>query len=62
MTRALAHLQPVAGTGDLDLRVAEGAARDLLTALGVDVAAFEDVEPDPRRAPPAPAGQLALPL
>ncbi len=30
--------------------------------LGVKVAAFEDVAPDPRRAPPAPAGQLALPL
>lgn len=30
--------------------------------LGVRVAGFEDVEPDARRAPPAPAGQLALPL
>jgi DNA polymerase-4 len=28
--------------------------------LGVRLAGFEDVEPDPRRAPPAPAGQLAL--
>ena len=30
--------------------------------LGVRVAGFEDVEPDPRRPPPAAAGQLALPL
>ncbi|HET8759322.1 MAG TPA: DNA polymerase IV [Solirubrobacteraceae bacterium] len=30
--------------------------------LGVRVAGFEDVEPDARRAPPAPAGQLALPV
>jgi DNA polymerase-4 len=30
--------------------------------LGVRVAGFPDVEPDARRAPPAPAGQLALPL
>jgi DNA polymerase-4 len=30
--------------------------------LGVRVAGFEDVEPDARRAPPAPAGQLALPF
>jgi DNA polymerase-4 len=30
--------------------------------LGVRIAGFEDVEPDARRAPPAPAGQLALPL
>jgi len=30
--------------------------------LGVRVAGFEDVEPDPKRAPPAPAGQLALEL
>ena len=30
--------------------------------MGVRVAGFEDVEPDARRAPPAPAGQLALPL
>jgi DNA polymerase IV len=30
--------------------------------IGVRVAGFEDVEPDPRRAPPAPAGQLALEL
>jgi DNA polymerase IV len=30
--------------------------------LGVRVAGFEDVEPDARRALPAPAGQLALPL
>jgi DNA polymerase IV len=30
--------------------------------IGVRVAGFEDVEPDARRAPPAPAGQLALPL
>lgn len=30
--------------------------------LGVRVAAFEDVEPDARRPPPAPTGQLALPL
>ncbi len=28
--------------------------------LGVRLAGFEDVEPDPRRAAPAPAGQLAL--
>ncbi len=28
--------------------------------LGVRLAGFEDVEPDARRAPPAPAGQLAL--
>jgi DNA polymerase IV len=28
--------------------------------LGVRIAGFEDVEPDARRAPPAPAGQLAL--
>jgi DNA polymerase IV len=30
--------------------------------LGVRVAGFEDVEPEARRAPSAPAGQLALPL
>jgi DNA polymerase-4 len=30
--------------------------------LGVRVAGFEDVEPDARRAPPPPGGQLALPL
>jgi DNA polymerase-4 len=30
--------------------------------LGVRVAAFADVEPEPRRAPPAPGGQLALPV
>jgi DNA polymerase-4 len=30
--------------------------------LGVRVAAFEDVEPDARRAPPPPGGQLALPV
>jgi DNA polymerase IV len=30
--------------------------------LGVRVAGFEDVEPDPRRAPAPPGGQLALPL
>jgi DNA polymerase-4 len=28
--------------------------------LGVRIAGFQDVEPDSRRAPPAPAGQLAL--
>jgi DNA polymerase-4 len=28
--------------------------------LGVRLAGFEDIEPDARRAPPAPAGQLAL--
>jgi hypothetical protein len=28
----------------------------------VRVAAFADVEPEPRRAPPAPGGQLALPV
>ena len=28
--------------------------------LGVRVAGFEDVEPDARRPPPAPVGQLAL--
>jgi DNA polymerase-4 len=30
--------------------------------LGVRVAGFEDVEPDPRRAPPPPGGQLVLPI
>jgi DNA polymerase-4 len=30
--------------------------------LGVRVAGFEDVDPDPRRPPPAPAGQLELPV
>jgi DNA polymerase IV len=30
--------------------------------LGVRVAAFEDAEPEPRRAPAPPGGQLALPL
>ena len=30
--------------------------------LGVRVAAFEDVEPDPRRPPPAAVGQLELPV
>jgi DNA polymerase-4 len=30
--------------------------------LGVRVAGFEDVEPDTRRAPPPPGGQLALPV
>jgi DNA polymerase-4 len=30
--------------------------------LGVRVAGFEDVEPEPRRAPPPPGGQLVLPL
>ena len=30
--------------------------------LGVRLAGFEDVEPDARRAPPPPGGQLALPL
>jgi DNA polymerase-4 len=30
--------------------------------LGVRVASFEDIEPDPRRAPPPPGGQLALPI
>ena len=28
--------------------------------LGVRLAGFEDVEPEPRRTPAAPAGQLAL--
>jgi DNA polymerase-4 len=30
--------------------------------LGVRVAGFEDIEPDARRAPPAPGGQLVLPI
>lgn len=30
--------------------------------LGVRVAGFEDIEPDPRRAPPPPGGQLVLPI
>jgi DNA polymerase IV len=30
--------------------------------LGVRVAGFEDLEPEPRRAAPAPGGQLALPV
>jgi hypothetical protein len=30
--------------------------------LGVRLAGFEDLEPETRRAPPAPGGQLALPL
>jgi DNA polymerase IV len=30
--------------------------------LGVRLAGFEDVEPDARRAPPPPGGQLALPI
>jgi DNA polymerase IV len=30
--------------------------------LGVRVAGFEDLEPEPRRAPPADTGQLALPM
>jgi DNA polymerase-4 len=30
--------------------------------LGVRLAGFEDVEPEPRKAPAGPAGQLALPL
>jgi DNA polymerase-4 len=48
-----------------------GVALELLRAyapprpvrlLGVRVAGFEDVEPEPRRATPAPGGQLALPV
>jgi DNA polymerase-4 len=54
-----------------DTALVTDTALDLLRAyapprpvrlLGVRVAGFEDVEPDARRAPPAPAGQLALPL
>jgi DNA polymerase-4 len=54
-----------------DPSVVTGVAVELLRAyapprpvrlLGVRVAGFEDVEPEPRRAAPAPGGQLALPL
>jgi DNA polymerase IV len=54
-----------------DPAVVTDVALDLLRAyapprpvrlLGVRVAGFEDVEPEPRRAAPAPGGQLALPL
>jgi DNA polymerase-4 len=54
-----------------DASVITGVAVELLRAydpprpvrlLGVRVAAFEDVEPEARRAPPPPGGQLALPL
>jgi DNA polymerase IV len=52
-----------------DVAVVTDVALELLRAyaparpvrlLGVRLAGFEDVEPDPRRAAPAPAGQLAL--
>jgi DNA polymerase-4 len=54
-----------------DAAVVTEVALDLLRAyapprpvrlLGVRVAGFEDVEPEPRRAPPAPGAQLVLPL
>jgi DNA polymerase-4 len=45
----------------LELLRAYGPPRPV-RLLGVRVAGFEDVEPEARRAPPAPAGQLALPL
>ncbi len=54
-----------------DAAVVTGVAVELLQAydpprpvrlLGVRVASFEDVEPEARRAPPPPGGQLALPV
>jgi DNA polymerase-4 len=58
-------------TATSDATVVTDVALELLRAyapprpvrlLGVRVAAFEDIEPEVRRAPPAPGGQLALPI
>jgi DNA polymerase IV len=58
-------------TATSDPAVVTDIALDLLRAyapprpvrlLGVRVAGFEDLEPEPRRAAPAPGGQLALPV
>jgi GTP cyclohydrolase I len=48
MTQARAHLRPIAGQEDIDLRAAERAAHDLLTALGVDLTG-ESLRETPRR-------------
>src|SRR5918993_5238038 len=48
MTRALAHLRPVAGRDEIDLAGAERAARALLQALGADLAG-EGLRDTPRR-------------
>ena len=49
MTHALAHLHPPTGpAGDIDVPAAERAARDLLRALGVDLAG-ESLRDTPRR-------------
>ena len=48
MTRSLAHLRPVPGRDDIDIAGAERAARDLLTALGADLAG-EGLRDTPRR-------------
>ncbi len=48
MTQAIAHLRPVPGRDDLDLAAAERAARELLQALGVDLAG-ESLRDTPQR-------------
>jgi DNA polymerase IV len=64
VTRARTLPEPVNDTATVT-----GVALELLRAyapprpvrlLGVRLAGFEDVEPEPRRATAAPAGQLAL--
>ena len=48
MTHAQTHLHAVDGRPEIDLPAAEGAARDLLTALGVDLDG-ESLRDTPRR-------------
>ncbi len=48
MTQAIAHLRPGPGRDDLDLAAAERAARELLQALGVDLAG-ESLRDTPQR-------------
>ena len=48
MPQSLVHLRPVTGHPDIDLSAAEQAARDLLTALGVDLTG-ESLADTPRR-------------
>jgi GTP cyclohydrolase I len=48
VTQAIAHLRPVPGRDDLDLAAAERAARELLQALGVDLAG-ESLRDTPQR-------------
>jgi GTP cyclohydrolase I len=48
VTKALAHLRPLAGRTDIDLPAAQRAAGDLLEALGIDLTQ-ESLRDTPRR-------------